>query len=219
MILTITTFLSLDGVMQAPGGPDEDRSHGFSHGGWLVPYADPDMGRMVDDWFAAADSFLLGRKTYEIFAAHWPHVTAENDPVAAKLNSLPKYVVSKTLDKVEWNNSTLIKGDVAEEVAKLKRRPGKELQVHGSGELAQTLMQHDLVDEYRLWFYPVVLGSGKRLFREGGVAKALRLVSSNTTSTGVTVNSYQPAGEVKHGSFEVDQYETATRALFERKGL
>lgn len=219
MRLIVTTFLSLDGVMQAPGGPDEDRSHGFGHGGWLVPYADQDMGRIVDDWLASADSFLLGRKTYEIFAAHWPHVTAENDPVATKLNSLPKYVVSKTLDKVEWNNSTLIKGDVAEEVAKLKRRPGKELQVHGSGDLAQTLMQHDLVDEYRLWFYPVVLGSGKRLFREGSVAKALRLVSSNTTSTGVVVNSYQPAGKVKYGSFAVEQYNSGTRALFEREGL
>lgn len=219
MRLIVTTFLSLDGVMQAPGGPDEDRSHGFGHGGWLVPYADQDMGRIVDDWIASADSFLLGRKTYEIFAAHWPHVTAENDPVATKLNSLPKYVVSKTLDKVEWNNSTLIKGNVAEEVAKLKRRPGKELQVHGSGELAQTLMQHDLVDEYRLWFYPVVLGSGKRLFREGSVAKALRLVSSNTTSTGVVVNSYQPAGKVKYGSFAVEQYDSGTRALFEREGL
>lgn len=219
MRLIVTTFLSLDGVMQAPGGPDEDRSHGFGHGGWLVPYADQDMGRIVDDWIASADSFLLGRKTYEIFAAHWPHVTAENDPVATKLNSLPKYVVSKTLDKVEWNNSTLIKGDVAEEVAKLKRRPGKELQVHGSGDLAQTLMQHDLVDEYRLWFYPVVLGSGKRLFREASVAKALRLVSSNTTSTGVVVNSYQPAGKVKYGSFAVEQYNSGTRALFEREGL
>lgn len=219
MRLIVTTFLSLDGVMQAPGAPDEDRSHGFGHGGWLVPYADQDMGRIVVDWFASADSFLLGRKTYEIFAAHWPHVTAENDPVATKLNSLPKYVVSKTLDKVEWNNSTLIKGDVAEEVAKLKRRPGKELQVHGSGDLAQTLMQHDLVDEYRLWFYPVVLGSGKRLFREGSVAKALRLVSSNTTSTGVVVNSYQPAGKVKYGSFAVEQYNSGTKALFEREGL
>jgi len=219
MRLIVTTFLSLDGVMQAPGGPDEDRSRGFGHGGWQVAYADQDMGRIVVDWFAAADSFLLGRKTYEIFAAYWPHVIAENDPVATKLNSLPKYVVSKTLDKLGWNNSTLIKGDVAAEVAKLKRRPGKELQVHGSGELAQTLMQHDLVDEYRLWFYPVVLGSGKRLFREGSVAKALKLVSSNITSTGVVVNSYQPAGKVKYGSFEVDQYNSGTKALFEREGL
>ena len=218
MRLIVTTFLSLDGVMQAPGGPEEDRSHGFGHGGWLVPYADQDMGRIIVDWFASADSFLLGRKTYEIFAAHWPHVTAENDPVATKLNSLPKYVASRSLDRVEWNNSTLIKGDVAEEVAKLKRRPGKELQVHGSGELAQTLMQHDLVDEYRLWFYPVVLGGGKRLFRDGGIAKALRLVDTKTTSTGVVVNSYQPAGKVKHGSFEVDQYDSGTRALFERQG-
>lgn len=218
MRLIVTTFLSLDGVMQAPGGPDEDRTNGFEHGGWLVPHADQDMGRAVDEWIAAADGFLLGRKTYEIFAAHWPRVTAQDDPVAKALNSLPKYVASRTLTKVEWNNSTLIKGDVAGEVAELKRRPGKELQVHGSGELAQTLMQHDLVDEYRLWFFPVVLGSGERLFREGGVAKTLRLIDTRKTSTGVMINSYQPAGKVEHGSFEVDEYETATRALFERKG-
>ena len=130
--LVVTTFLSLDGVMQAPGAPDEDRSGGFDQGGWLVPFADEDMMRIVVDWIALADGFLLGRRTYEIFAAYWPRVTDPNDPVARALNTLSKYVVSKTLDKAEWNNSTLIQGDVLEEIKKLKRRPGKELQVHGS---------------------------------------------------------------------------------------
>jgi dihydrofolate reductase len=204
MKLTMTTFLSLDGVMQGPGGPEEDRSNGFDQGGWLVPYADEDMGNLVSDWFAAADAFLLGRKTYEIFAAYWPNVTDENDTVANRLNSRPKHVVSNTLQKVEWNNSTLIKGDVAEEVTKLKHRPGRELQVHGSGRLAQTLMAHDLIDEYRLWIYPVVLGNGIRLFRDGSPA-ALRLIDTKTTSTGVVIHVYEPAGKPTYGSIPAEQ--------------
>ncbi len=203
--LIVTTFLSLDGVMQAPGAPEEDRSDGFDQGGWLVPYADEDMGRLVVDWITAADSFLLGRKTYEIFAAHWPRVHDADNPVAVALNGRPKYVVSKTLDRVEWNNSTLIKGDVVEEIARLKRRPGREIQVHGSSTLAQTLIKNDLIDEYRLWFYPVVLGSGKRLFGTGSVPTALRLVDTKTTSTGVVIHTYQRAGEMKHGSFALDK--------------
>lgn len=200
--LTVTTFLSLDGVVQGPGGPDEDRSGGFDLGGWLVPYADEDMGRLVANWFSQADAFLLGRRTYEIFASHWPHVTDDNDPVASKLNSLPKYVVSQTLDRVEWNNSTLIKSDVAARVAELRSQPGREIQVHGSGRLAQTLMSNGLVDEYRLLIYPVVVGSGKRLFEPGNVPPAaLQLVDTTTTGAGVAVHTYQPAGELQVGSF------------------
>src|SRR4249919_2887892 len=134
MRVTLTTFLSLDGVMQALGGPEEDSSGGFEQGGWLVPYAGQDMERLVADWLSAAGAFLLGRKTYQIFAAFWPHVTDQNDPVAAKLNSLPKYVASTTMDKVDWTNSTLIKGDAAEAVAALKQQPGGELQVRRSGD-------------------------------------------------------------------------------------
>jgi dihydrofolate reductase len=205
MKVTVTTFMTLDGVVQGPGGPEEDRSGGFEQGGWLVPYADEDMGRFVADWFALADAFLLGRRTYEIFSAYWPRITDEHDPVASRLNRLPKYVASKTLHSVEWNNSTLLKGHVPEEVAELKRQPGKELQVHGSGNLVQTLMAHDLVDEYRLWFYPVVLGSGRRIFGEGSAPTALKLVDTKTTSTGVVIHSYQPGGKVKFGSFALEQ--------------
>ena len=201
MRLTMQTFLTLDGVMQAPGGPEEDRGEGFTHGGWQFPYADEEFGRRVSEWFEAADAFLLGRRTYEIFAGYWPGVTDANHPIATPLNHLPKYVASKTLEQVEWNNSTLLKGDVAEEVAKLKQQPGNEVQVHGSGDLAQTLMRNGLVDEYRLWIYPIVLGSGKRLFLEGSAPAALRLVDSAPTSTGAMLQVYEPAGEVQYGSW------------------
>jgi dihydrofolate reductase len=200
MQVTLTTFVSLDGVIQGPGGPTEDPSGGFKQGGWMVPYADEAMGRFVTDWFDAADAFLLGRTTYEIMAAYWPQVTGE-DEVARKLNSLPKYVVSRTLDEVTWNNSTLIKGDPVKEIMKLKGEAGQELQVHGSGNLAQTLIRHGLIDEYRLWFHPLVLGSGKRLFPERTVPIALRLIETRTTSTGVVIHVYQPAGEPALGSF------------------
>jgi dihydrofolate reductase len=211
MELTMTTFLSLDGVMQAPGGPDEDRSGNFRQGGWLVPYADEDMGRFVAEWFAKADAFLLGRKTYEIFAAFWPQVIDPNDPVAAPLNRLPKYVASRTVDRVDWHNSTLIKGDVAQEVARLRAQPGRELQVHGSGELAQTLMQHGLIDEYRLWIYPVVLGDGRLLFRQGGMPSAFKLVEARTTGTGVVVHVYRAAGKPTYGTFDIEQVDQGRR--------
>lgn len=200
MRLTLHTFLTLDGVMQAPGGPAEDNDGGFAHGGWSFPYGDEDFGATMVGWFANADAFLLGRKTYEIFNSHWPKVTDPNDPVASKLNALPKYVASTTLHSVDWNNSHLL-GDVVSEVTKLKEQRGNELQVHGSGKLAHTLIEHDLIDEYRLLFFPVHLGSGKKLFADGVKAGALRLTSTSTTSTGVVIATYEPAGPVQHGSY------------------
>src|SRR5918999_309820 len=203
MRLTLTTFLTLDGVMQAPGGPTEDPSDGFEYGGWLVPYADEDMGEAMAGWFEEADAFLLGRRTYEISAGAWPKVTDPDDPFASRLNRLPKHVASRTLNEVTWSGSTLIDGDVVEAVAELKRRPGRELQVHGSGNLAQTLIKHGLVDEYRLLVYPVVLGAGRRLFADGARPEALRLLHTRTTSTGVMVAAYEAAGEPAFGSFEL----------------
>jgi dihydrofolate reductase len=204
MRLTLHTFLTLDGVMQAPGGPDEDPDGHFEHGGWSFPYGDQDFGAAMTGWFAQADAFLLGRKTYEIFRGHWPRVTDADDPIASKLNALPKYVASTTLGSVDWHNSSLLRGDVAAEVAKLKERPGNELQVHGSGGLAQTLIDHDLIDEYRLLFFPVHLGSGKKLFRDGAKAAALRLTSSATTSSGVIIATYQPARPAQYGSYALE---------------
>jgi dihydrofolate reductase len=204
MRLTVATFLTLDGVMQAPGGPEEDPSEGFEHGGWSFPYADEDFGRLVTRWFSQADAFLLGRRTYEIFAAFWPLVTEEADPVASRLNTLPKYVASRTLETVSWQGAELLRGDVPGLVTQLKERPGRELQVHGSGDLLQTLMAHDLVDEYRLFVYPVVLGSGRRLFAEGALPRSLKLVDATTTSTGVVVATYERGGPVATGSFTVE---------------
>jgi dihydrofolate reductase len=175
----------------------------------LVPYADDDMGEIISARFASAEAFLLGRGTYEIFAGHWPHVPDDN-PIAAALNKLPKYVVSTTLSTLAWPNSTLIGTDVAEQVAKLKQRPGQELQVHGSGQLIRTLMAHDLVDEYQLLIYPVVLGAGRRLFADSVPAAAFRLADTKTTSSGVIALTYLPAGQPRYGSFasapEPDQH-------------
>src|SRR5712692_5617955 len=194
MRLTPHTFLTIDGVMQAPGGPNEDLDGRFAHGGWSFPYGDEDFLKAMVAWFGNADAFLLGRKTYEIFSGHWPRVTDADDPIASKLNALPKYVASTTLDSVSWNNSSLLGADVAAEVAKLKEQAGNELHVHGSGGLAQTLIEHDLVDEYRLLTFPVHLGSGKKLFRDGAKAQALRLTGTTTTGAGVIIASYEPAG-------------------------
>jgi dihydrofolate reductase len=213
MKLIVGTFVTLDGVMQAPGGPEEDRSGGFAHGGWLVPYFDETMGRVMTEWIARADGLLLGRKTYEIFAAHWPHVTG-NDPIAAKLNSVRKHVVSRTLDHVEWNNSTLIRGDVVEAIKRLKREPGNELQVHGSGDLIQTLLKHDLIDAFRLWTFPLLLGTGKRLFASGTVPKRLKLVDTRTSSTGIVLQVHESAGRLEYGSFMLDN---PTQAELERR--
>jgi len=199
--LAITTFLSLDGIMQAPGGPDEDRTNGFDRGGWLVPFADDDMNRWMAEWFSQADGFLLGRKTYDIFAKFWPNVTDSDDPVGGPLNALPKYVASSKLQDPAWHNTTVLRGNVVDQIRELKRRPGGEIQVHGSGDLAQTLISHDLIDEYRLWVYPVLLGAGKRLFPTHPLTKSLHLVESRITSTGVAVQVYRPGGAFTTGSF------------------
>lgn len=194
--VVVGTFLSLDGVMQAPGSPEEDAEGGFKHGGWQLPYFDADAGRFMSESFAATDALLLGRVTYQIFAAFWPSAPVE-DPFAKVMNSMPKFVVSTTMERTEWNNSSLIKGNIPEEIAKLKQQAGSgHLAVVGSGKLAQTLMQHNLIDEYVLWVHPIVLGSGKRLFRDGNPKTALRLVDTKTTSSGVVILNYQP-GEMK----------------------
>jgi dihydrofolate reductase len=205
MRLTLHTFLTLDGVMQAPGGPEEDPSGGFAYGGWSAPYSAEDSGAAITGWFDHASAFLLGRKTYQIFAGYWPRVTDPGNPIASKLNALPKYVASATLGSADWHNSQLLGGDVLTEVAKLKERPGDELQVHGSGELAQALIEAGLVDEYRLMFIPVHLGNGRKLFRDGLTAAALRLTGSSVTGTGVIIASYLPDGPVRTGSFDLDE--------------
>jgi dihydrofolate reductase len=201
MRLTVTTFMTLDGVYQAPGGPGEDDEGGFRHGGWSFPYADADFGTAMAGWFTKAGAFLLGRRTYDIFAGYWPKVTDEADPIASRLNALPKYVVSRSERPLGWQNSRLVTGDAPAEIAKLKEQPGNELQVHGSGNLVHTLIRHGLVDEYRLLVYPVLLGSGKRLFPEGDIGAALRLTDSKATGTGVQILTYEPAGPAQYGSF------------------
>ncbi len=201
--LTLTTFLTLDGVMQAPGGPAEDPSGNFPHGGWLVPHADADMGKTMVEIFSHADAFLLGRTTYDIFAAHWPRVTSPDDPIATKLNSLPKYVASRTRTTFSWNKTEHVR-DVVKAVADLTQRFSREVQVHGSCGLAQTLIENDLIDEYRMLTFPVVLGTGKRLFGAGAVPAALTLARSGTTSKGVIVSVYRRAGSLKTGSFALD---------------
>ncbi|MFC4553141.1 MULTISPECIES: dihydrofolate reductase family protein [Halorussus] len=202
--LVVGTFLTLDGVMQAPGGPEEDREGGFEHGGWSVNYWDERMGEVIDEQFADVDALLLGRKTYEIFAAHWPNVDDPDDPVATKLNSMPKYVASRTLDDVTWNNSSLLSGDVAESVADLKEDRGDTILVQGSQGLIQTLLANDLVDEFWLWIFPLVLGDGKRLFGDGTVPAALELTEAETSSTGVQMLRYERSGEIEYGSFALD---------------
>ena len=195
--------------MQAPGGPDEDPTGGFEHGGWAVNYFDEEMMERI----AESDPYelLLGRGTYEIFAAHWPY---DEGPVADHLNSTRKHVASTTLERLEWSNSTLIGGDVAEYVAALKRQDGPEIQVHGSPGLIQTLLEHDLVDEFRIWIFPVVLGTGKRLFGDGAIPAGLRLLDSTFSKTGVTINTYERAGDIEPGLMD---FEEPTQAEIERR--
>jgi dihydrofolate reductase len=189
----VNNNLTLDGVMQAPGRPGEDLRGGFEHGGWAQPYFDPVMGSVAAEGIAKGPALLLGRRTYEDFAAFWPNQTEDN-PFTAVLNNAQKYVASTTLqDPLSWTNATLLGGDAAEAVARLKEQPGKDLVVLGSGELVQSLMRRKLVDEYVLLIHPLVLGSGRRLFTDGGASAALRLVDTKTTTTGVVIATYQPA--------------------------
>jgi dihydrofolate reductase len=214
--LIINTFLTLDGVMQAPGGPEEDTTGGFTQGGWSVNYWDDVMGQQMDQRLSRPSDLLLGRKTYEIFAAHWPFVPADSDDASAAqvLNSAKKYVASRTLDNVEWNNSTLLVGDVADQIAKLKQQSGPEIQVHGSGNLIQTLLKHDLIDEYHLWVFPVLVGRGKRLFAEGTIPGGMKLTNSITATTGVIIATYERAGALERGSFALEE---PTPAEIERR--
>lgn len=200
MELTVTEFVTLDGVVQAPGGPDEDRSGGFAFGGWVEPHFSDELGAHVVDIFSRADAFLLGRGTYDIFSSYWPRMTEPNDPIAGPLNTLPKYVASTTLRRVEWANSTLLEGDTVEAVRRLKASPGRELQVHGSGGLLQTLLAHDLVDVMHLHVIPVTLGSGRRLFGTGTQPRMLQLAASQITPKGVVMLTYRRAGPLRVGS-------------------
>jgi dihydrofolate reductase len=196
--LTITTFLTLDGVYQAPGGPNEDRDGGFEHGGWVVPYFDDDMFGFINDVFARPSAFLLGRRTYEIFASYWPRITDANDPVATALNGLPKYVASRTLKRADWQGSTIIR-DVVKDVAQLKGQYAGEIQVHGSGEMIQTLLANDLVDELNLLLFPVLFGTGKRLFGSGVIPAAFTLADSRTAKSGAVISTYRRAGKPTYG--------------------
>src|SRR5215207_10006077 len=196
--LVVTTFVTLDGVMQAPGGPGEDPLGGFSYEGWLVPHFDEALGEQITEWFTGAQDFLLGRTTYEIFYASWPKMISD-DPVSQGLNFKTKYVASRTLTSVEWETARLIEGDVGDAVRKLKAEDGGELQVHGSAGLIQTLLAENLVDELRLIVFPVTLGQGKRLFGEGTIARSWRLLSSRTSPSGAVMTAYGRAGEVQTG--------------------
>ncbi|MDH6624712.1 dihydrofolate reductase [Streptomyces sp. LBL] len=199
--LVSTMFVTLDGVYQAPGGPQEDPSGGFDQGGWSVPYGDEDFGRFVTEVFDGVGAFLLGRRTYDIFASYWPKMTDPSDPIATKLNALPKYVVSGTLTDPSWSGTTVIGGDLANEVTALKERTDGELQVHGSGALVRSLLALDLLDTLHLMTFPVVLGAGRRLLTEGAVPTAFRHAGGRVTAAGVSIQSYEQAGRPEYGSY------------------
>jgi dihydrofolate reductase len=212
--LIASTFVSLDGVMQAPGGPEEDPSGGFALGGWMFHYAGEDMDIAAAGFDGKDREVVLGRRTYQIFEAFWPYQSEEN-PVAKTLNAAKKHVASRTLTTLRWNNSTLLRGDVVPALVALKSQPGLDLQIIGSGNLVQTLQAASLIDEYNVWTFPVVLGRGKRLFGETAKPSALRLVSAKVSATGVVMSTYVPAGEVRPGSFVSD--EPSARELARRE--
>lgn len=214
------TFVSLDGVMQAPGGPEEDPTGGFTSGGWTFHYWDELMGKAMDEVFSAPFELLLGRKTYEIFAAHWPYAPAD-DPIAKVFNATRKYVATSSTEPLTWANTVALRGDAASEIARLKQEQGPTLLLQGSSELIQTLLAHRLIDEFKLLIFPVVLGRGKRLFGKGAVPMALRLVDAKVSTTGVAVHTYVPGGALRTGSFAFEnptQAELARRKKMEREG-
>jgi dihydrofolate reductase len=200
MRLTVTTFLTIDGVMQSPGAPEEDPRGGFDLGGWLPPHFDEELGQYMNQVFDQADALLLGRRTYEAMAGFWPQVDDPANRVATALNSLPKHVVTATLAELSWPGAVPLTGDIAKQVAELKKTPGSELQIHGSGELARSLMGHDLIDAYRLIVFPVVLGRGHRLFADGVPPATMRLVDTRSTGSGVVMHAYETAGSPEFGT-------------------
>ncbi|MDQ0819780.1 dihydrofolate reductase [Arthrobacter sp. V4I6] len=202
MRLTLTEFLTLDGVSQGPGSPDEDISDGFSRGGWFVPFLDEEFIQHAADWLGAADALLFGRRTYDNFSRDWPKITDPDDPFSEKMNGLPKYVASRSLARAAWAPTTILSGDVAAQVAELKRQPGRELQIHGSARLAQSLLGAGLIDELRLVIAPVVVGNGRRLFPVGGAPAGLRLVRTKTTPGGLAILVYESAGLPKYGTYD-----------------
>ncbi len=214
--LVASTFASLDGIMQAPGGPDEDPTGGFALGGWMFGYGDESMDISASGFDGKDRELVLGRRTYEIFEAYWPYQPADN-PIARTLNAARKYVASRTLKKLQWENSHLLGEDVVGAVAALKARPGLDLQIIGSANLIQSLQAASLIDEYNVWTFPVVLGRGKRLFSETAKPSALRLVRSQVSTTGVVMSAYAPDGDVRPGSFA--SAEPSEKELARRKKM
>lgn len=202
--LIVLSFITLDNVIQAPGGPEEDPAGGFEHEGWIAGYSDDFLLNVMIKQTSKPFDLLLGRKTYEIFAAHWPYVKTDQDPFAAKLNNAKKYVASKTLTKLDWNNSELINGDVPDGIKRIKEEDGPEIQVYGSSNLVQTLLKHDLIDELWLKIFPVTLGNGKRLFAEGTIPAGFKLLESGISPSGVIIANYERSGEVKTGSLGLE---------------
>ena len=205
--LMVNTFVTLDGVMQAPGSSDEDREGGFAHGGWVIPHFDEQLGAHMVELVQQAGALLLGRKTYDIFAASWPNMP-DNDPIAAVYNRIPKYVVSRSPRTFAWANSHQLGEDIAGEVTKLKEGDGGEIQVTGSGELVQALLKSDLVDEFHLIVFPAIAGSGKRLFGDGAIPRTLSLKNIETTANGVVIQVYERTGDLKTGEFGPELAET-----------
>jgi dihydrofolate reductase len=203
--IIVATFTSLDGVMQAPGGPQEDPTGGFTLGGWTAPYFDEALGASMGQIFGRPFDLLLGRKTYDIFAAHWPYVADPNGPIAGTFNRVTKYVASRDNPKLSWQNSQLLGKDVVASLKQLKSADGPDLLVQGSSDLLQTLWKHALVDEFSVLIFPLILGKGKRLFGEGALPVGLKLVKSQSYPTGVIVANYQPEGAVKTGNFQLDE--------------